>query len=172
MPLTHSQKEKIVSETAESLKSARMVVFADFKGISVSKSQIFRRKVKREDGDFRVIKKTLARIALKNAGLSQEGLENYKDTLAIATHPTQDSALAKLFTQSTKEFPELKIIAGIFEGRSMSRAEVMELAKLPSKEELLSRLVGTLAAPISGFARVLNGPLVGFTNIINALATK
>ncbi|MDO8557665.1 MAG: 50S ribosomal protein L10 [bacterium] len=172
MPLLHSEKENIISSAATALKGARMVIFADFKGISVKKSQVFRRKVKKEGGDFRIIKKTLARIALKNAGLSQEGLENYKDTLAIAAHPTQDSAFAKLFTQSTKEFPELKIVAGIFDGQNMSRAEVMELAKLPSREELLSRLVGTLIAPVSGFVRVLNGPLTGFTNIINSLATK
>lgn len=172
MPLTRSQKEKIVTDTTRSLKKAHMVIFADFKGMSVAKSQMFRRKVKKEGGRYVVVKKTLAKIALKGAGLPTDALENYKDTLAVVTHKKEDSALAKIFLQVAKEIPELKIVTGIFEGKSLSKIDVLELAKLPTKEEMLARLLGTLLAPISGFVRVLNGPMSGFTTIINKLATK
>ncbi|MDO8557769.1 MAG: 50S ribosomal protein L10 [bacterium] len=172
MPLTRDEKTKIVSDAVGILKQAHMVIFADYKGMSVAKSQMFRRKVKKEGGSYKVIKKTLARIALKEAGLPAEGLEKYKDTLAVVTHKTEDSQLAKLFTQVTKELPELQVAGGIFEGKTLSKADVLELAKLPSKEEMLAKLLGTFMAPMSSFVRVLNGPVSGFTTIINKLATK
>lgn len=172
MPLTRPQKEKIVKETADMLRGKHMVIFADFRGMGVMQSQAFRRRVKGMGGSFKVVKKTLARAALRKAGLPHDALTNYKDTLALSTHDTEDSALAKLFAQSAKEFPTLKMAGGIFGGKSILREELLELAKLPSKDELRAKLLGTLLAPISAFARVLAGSIQGFTTIINKLATK
>ena len=172
MPLSRSQKEKIVSEVTDILRGMPMVVFADFKGMSVVKTQGFRRNVRNAGGKYRVAKKTLVRIAFKTLGLPEEGLENYKETLAVAVHTQADGTLPKLFKVAAKDAPELKIVGGILESKHLTAKAVLELADLPSKEDLLARLAATLASPLTGFARVLNAPLSGFVNIINKLATK
>lgn len=172
MPLSRIQKENIVTKAADVLGKSRFTIFADFTGMSVAKSRAFRQMVRKEGGGFQVLKKTLARLALTKHGLPTDLLDNYGGTLAVAVHPNEDNNLAKVFFQAAKEFPELKVIGGLYEKRSISRADVMELAKLPTKNEMLARLCGTLIAPLSGFARVLNGPIVGFTTIINKLAIK
>jgi large subunit ribosomal protein L10 len=171
MPLSKSEKEQIVTEAVQMLRGAHMVIFADYKGLSVAKSMQFRRKVKKSGGSFKVLKKTLAKLALAKAGLPADTLEKYKENLAVAVHATEDSAFAKIFAQAAKDFPELKVTGGIYDGKTISLVEVNALAKLPSREELLAKLLGTISAPVNGFVRVINGPLAGFATIINKLAT-
>ena len=133
MPLSRSQKEKIVSEAADLLQGAHMVIFGGFKKVSVAQSQTFRRKARKEGGSLLVAKKTLARLALKKAGLPVDALEDSKDALLIAAHPSADSALAKLCTSVAKELPDFAIFGGILDGQTMTREQVLELAKLPSR---------------------------------------
>src|SRR3989338_2036408 len=172
MPLSRSQKEKIVSEVTNMLRGMPMVVFADFKGMSVVKTQEFRRRVRNAGGKYRVAKKTLVRIALKDLGLPEEWIKNYKETLAVAVHAQADGTLPKLFKNAAKDAPELAVTGGLLENRYLAAKEMLELANLSSKEELLARLAATLAAPLTGFVRVLNAQLSEFTTIINKLATK
>lgn len=172
MPLTRAQKEKIVTQAAEQLQEARIAILADYRGISVAKIQAIRRALKAQGTIFGVVKKTLLKIALTKAGFDKEPLESIKEAVALTTSVSEDVTVAKALAKAAKENPELKIIGAFFESKFIGRSEVLELAKLGSREELLGRLVGTLAAPMSGLVRVLNGSLVGFTTIINKLATR
>ncbi|MDP3963747.1 MAG: 50S ribosomal protein L10 [bacterium] len=172
MPLNRSQKEKQISEVTDLVKDARMIVLADYKGMSVAKSMQFRRKVREGGGAFKVVKKTLAKISLERAGFPADMLTGYKDTLALAVHDSADSALAKLFLNTEKDYPELKVVGGVFERRGISKAEVMAIAKLPSRDEMLSMFLNVLLAPASGFVRTLNGPVSGFVTVLNKVATQ
>ena len=172
MPLNRSQKEKQISEVAQLVKGAHMIVFADHKGLSVAKSMQFRRIVRKEGGAFKVVKKTLAKLGMEQAGLPTDVFAGYKDTLAIAVHATADSALAKLFLNAEKNFAELKVVGGIFEKRGISKAEVLAIAKLPTRDEMLATFLSTLLAPMSGFVRTLNGSISGFVTVLNKVATQ
>lgn len=172
MPLSRIQKQKIISGIAEKLKAARIAVFTDYRGLTVPKIQGIKKSLKASGASFGVVKKTLLAIAAKTAGASLDELANMTEAVALTTSATEDMSVVKTIAKAAKENPELAIHGALFESRFLNKAEVIELAKIPSREELLAKLAGTLAAPMSGFARVLQGPLMGFATIINKLATR
>jgi len=93
--------------------------------------------------------------------------------IAIATDGNDEVAISKLIYQFAKDNSEkIKIFAGILEKKMVSVDVVNQLAQLPNREELFSKLVGSMSAPISGFIRVLNGPTQSFYNVVKALSTK
>lgn len=166
---TKSQKETIVSDLTKKLKDSKAVVFSDFKGLSVKDMTVLRRELRNEGVDFKVVKKTLINIALKDAGMSAD-TKAMEGQIAVAVSQGDEVAAAKIIAKMAKANENIKIVSGILGKNALSREEVMALAKLPSKEELLAKLVGTLNAPVSGFARVLSGNLRGLVQVLKAVS--
>ena len=173
MPKTRSQKEVQLIKLVDKLKSSKAVVLTEFTGLTMEDLDALRAKARKEGVSFQVAKNTLLDKATKEAGI--EGLITQKvgKQIAVATDGEDEVAIFKLIYQFAKEHSEkIKIFAGILEKKIVSVDVINQLAQLPSREELLAKLVGSIHAPISGFVRVLNGPTQGFYNVIKALATK
>jgi large subunit ribosomal protein L10 len=166
---TRKQKEEIVSDLIGKLKSSKAVVFSDFKGLSVKDMTILRRELRSEGVDFKVVKKTLINIALKDTGMSAD-TKVMEGQIAVAVSQEDEVAAAKIIAKMAKANENIKIVSGILGKNTLSREEVMALAKLPSKEELLAKLVGTLNAPVSGFVRVLSGNMRGLVQVLKAVS--
>ena len=166
---TRIQKETIVKELTEKLKNSKAVVFSDFKGLSVKNMTSLRRELRSEGVDIKVVKKTLIDIALKDAGISVD-TKNMEGQIAIAVSRDDEVVAAKIIAKMAKANENLKIVAGILGKSGLSKEEVVALAKLPSKEELLAKFVGTLNAPISGFVNVLAANLRGLVQVLKAVA--
>lgn len=150
--LNKEQKRQIVDREVARLKNIRSVVFIDFTGVKAGDLNAFRRDV-RAVGEISVIKKRLLRVAFEKAGIdfNPEMFEAQLGTI-FSTEDMQSTAA------STYKFKEAKILGGydLSEKRFVSGEEVTMLGKLPSREVLLSQVVGMIAAPIRSFLFVLN----------------
>lgn len=169
MSLKRPQKAQNISEIATRLRAANIAILADYRGLSVAKTQAIRKALQENQTSFKVVKKTLLRLALRKISWPDQALDAMKEAIALAVNAAEDSSVAKILVKARKESPELKILGGFFQQKFISSEQVLELARLPTREELLAQLAGTLAGPLAGFVRVLNGPLINFTTLISKL---
>ena len=168
---TRQQKEVITGELAEKLKGAKGVVFSDFKGLTMKDMVALRKDLRAEGISLKVVKKTLINIALKEAKIEADVLK-MEGQIAVAISPTDEVAAAKILAKFAKLNDKLKVTGGILEGKVLSTDEVVALSKLPSKQELLAKFVGTINAPVTNFVRVLSGNLSGLVRVLKAVAEK
>lgn len=149
------EKQALVEELAQKLSSSTAGVVVEYKGISVEDDTILRRKLRAAGVDYSVVKNTMLRRAAEKAGL--EGLNDVlKGTTALAVSAEDPVAAAKILCEQAKADENFKVKAGFLDGAVIDTARVGELAKLPSKEGLISMLLSVLNGPIRGLAVALN----------------
>jgi large subunit ribosomal protein L10 len=168
--LNKDQKKEIVKDLVEKIKAAKAVVFADFRGLKVKDLSVLKKELRKSNASFKVTKKTLMDIALKEAGLSCT-TEKLEGQIAISLSPDEISA-AKIIDMFSKKNENIKILGGMVGEKEMTAEEVKAIAKLPSREEMLAKLVGTIQAPISGFVNVLSGNMRGLVQVLKAVAER
>lgn len=174
MAISRDKKSRIVADISSLLDGNKMSVFAYYDGINVAQAQELRKLAKEHDVKIRVVKNRLVKVALSNS-------ETYKNTdvssltgqLLYAFSNSDEVSPAQTLYNFSISNPDLKIAGGFDEnGVLMSADQVVELAKLPTKEQLYGLLVGTIAAPISGMVSVLRGNISSLINVINAKAAQ
>ena len=154
MGLNLEQKQAVVSEVAAQLAKAQAVIVAEYRGLDVARVTQLRAKARQSGLYLRVLKNTLARRAVKGTPF-----ESLSDQMVgplmygIASDPV---AGAKVIAEFSKENELFVIKGGAMANTRMSDKDVKALALLPSREELLARLMGTMQAPVAKFARTLN----------------
>jgi large subunit ribosomal protein L10 len=150
-----SEKQEDLDKLKVALAKVSSVILTTFQGITVQDDTKLRRAVQAAGGKYQVVKNTLAERA--GSGTPAEGLlKNLTGTNSIAYTSTDPVALAKALTKVAKEVPAFQFRAGLVEGRVISIAEIQQLANLPSKEELLSKIMFLLNAPAQRLAMTLN----------------
>ena len=171
MPLTREKKTKIVEELTEMFKKQKIAVFSDFRGVGVSKLTALRREMKKAGAEFKVAKKTFLRIALKAVGIDYDpkGLEG---EIGVIFGYEDQIAPVKSAVKFGKENKTFKLLKGILDGKFIEGKEVLMLAKLPSREQLLAKLVWVLNSPIQGFHNVLQGNLRSLLIVLNKIQDK
>ena len=148
------QKKKEVTELANKIKEAKLVLLTDYRGITVEDVTNLRTEIRNANGEYKVIKNNITRRALEEAGMS--GLEDkLEGPTAIIMSDEDYLEPTKAIYKFSKENEFYKIKGGIIEGKVMTTEEIITLAKLPSKETLLSMLAGALLSNISKFAVAL-----------------
>lgn len=173
MPLTKEQKQDILKKLVEQIKAAKSIIFADFEGLSVEEITELRNQMREQGASFKVAKKTLIRIAAKEAGYDQELSDDILEGSVGAAFSMEDEiAAAKILYNFSKKHKKLDLRGGLFEERVISVEETKQLAMLPGKEELLAKFVYLLKSPISGFHGVLNNTIAGFVRVLNAVKEK
>jgi len=155
MPKTKEQKKKIVEEIKEKIKKAKTIVLLDFTGVKSPEFLDLRKKIKKLKKDLKVAKKTLTQIAFKEEKIDFD-VRKLKGQLALAFGEKEDLPLIKTIFQTSQKIKNLKILGGFLEKEFLSTEKIIELAKLPTKEELIAKFVGSLSAPISNFVYVLS----------------
>jgi large subunit ribosomal protein L10 len=150
-----SEKQKDLDNLKTELARVSTVILATFQGITVEQDTRLRRAVQSAGGKYKVVKNRLAQRA--GAGTSAEPLlKDLKGTNSLAYTGTDPVALAKALTKIAKDVPAFKFRAGVVEGKVLSIAEILQLANLPSKDELISKLMFLLNAPAQRIAGTLN----------------
>jgi large subunit ribosomal protein L10 len=154
MPLSRQQKESLSEAYEKGLASAPHIFLLDFKGITVPEDTELRSRIRGSGGNYEVIKN---RILLRSIGGKplEELREHFSGPTAAAYSEQDPVALAKALTEFAKTVPAIEFKAGMVEGRAIRADEIKEIAALPSRDELLAKLLFLLQAPISGLARVL-----------------
>jgi len=139
MAQTKEQKQKIIDELTEKIEKQKSLVFFDFTGLKVKELSQLRKEMKSKGSEIKVAKKTLLRIALQKAGLEFD-IKKLKGEVALALGFKDEISPAKLCREFSLKNQNLKILGGFFEGKSMNTDEVIALAQIPSKNELLTKL--------------------------------
>lgn len=173
MPKTRGQKKAISASIDQKIKASKSIVFTSFNGLTVSKAEDLRSKLKAENSEYLVAKKTLLKLALAENNINDVDAKGLDGKVAVVFGYQDEVTPAKIVDEFMKTNDgTVTINGGILENRFISREQVVALAKLPSKLELLSKLVGTINAPVSGFVNVLAGNLRGFVTVLKAIEEK
>lgn len=153
-------KKAIVAEIAEKMKNAQGAVVVDYRGLNVAEVTELRSKAREQGVEYKVYKNAMMRFAAQEAGL--EGLlPSLTGPNAIAFCESDAVATAKLMADFAKDHEKLEIKAGVVEGKVIDAAGVGQLAKMPSRDELVAMTLRGLNAPIAGLVNVLNGTIKG-----------
>lgn len=168
MALTRERKEEVLDSYLDRLSRSQVVIWANYSGVKVEQFQALRRQLRQVDAEAVVVKNTLMRVALERAGLPYD--KEIMDGPCAVTFVHGDiAATTKAVTAFARENEQLfKIVGGLVGGKLVDAAQVTALNTLPSREVLLGRVVGGIAAPISGFVGGLSAILRGLVNVVNA----
>lgn len=148
-------KKPIVDEIAANIADAQSVVLVDYCGLTVEEDTRLRKELRENDVIYKVYKNTMMNFAFK--GTECEGLSQHLEgPNAIAISKTDATAPARVLANFAKNAKALEIKAGIVEGNYYDTAGMEAISKVPSREELLGKLLGSIQSPITNFARVLN----------------
>ena len=169
--MNKDQKSNVVSELEKKFKTASAFYLTDFTGINVQKMQDLRRKFRETDSEYRVVKNTLAKIALKNAGLNGELEQHFEGPTGIAfgfEDPIGPAKVIKDFI-SEKENQSFKVKVFVLENELYEANRLSDIAKMPNKQELLGQLVGLLSSPLQNLAMLLSSPMQNVVGMLNSL---
>ena len=148
-------KQPIVEAIAEEIKDAQSVVLVDYRGLTVAQDTELRKQLREAGVVYKVYKNTMMKRAFE--GTEFEGLEScLEGPSAIAVSKDDATAPARILCNFAKDAPALELKGGVVEGSVYDVAGLTELSKIPSREVLLSRLLGSMQSPIANFARVIN----------------
>lgn len=147
-------KQPVVNEIAKQVKDAQSVVLVDYRGLTVEQDTQLRKALRESDVTYKVYKNTLINLAFK--GTDFESLAgDLKGPSAIAISKTDATSPARVLAKFAKDAPALELKSGVVEGTYYDASGILEIAKIPNREELLSRLLGSMQSPIANLARVL-----------------
>ena len=148
-------KQPIVQAIADDIKDAQSVVIVDYRGLTVAQDTELRKQLREAGVIYKVCKNTMMKRAFE--GTEFAGLEEYLEgPSALVVSKDDATAPARIICKFAKTAEALEVKAGVVEGTVYDAAGITELSKIPSREELLSKLLGSLQSPITNLARVLN----------------
>jgi large subunit ribosomal protein L10 len=148
-------KQPVVQEIAEKIKDAQALVLVDHRGLTVAQDTELRKKLREEGVTYKVYKNTMMNFAFEGTDFAQlKDLLNGPSAMAVST--TDPAAPARVLYEFAKKAKALEIKGGVIEGKFYDAEAMTEIASIPSREVLLSRLLGSMQSPITNLARVLN----------------
>ncbi len=166
-----AQKAKTIDELTEQLSGAKLVILTDYRGLNVTELQGLRTSLRNVDGEFRIAKNTLTRIAAEKAGI--EGLEPVLEgPLALGIANGDIVGFAKAMNDFVRTSRILTIKGGVLDNRFITAAQVEGISTLASKETLQAQLLGMLKAPQRDLVSVLSGPSRSMAYVLNARAEQ
>jgi large subunit ribosomal protein L10 len=166
--LNKQSKEALVAELAEKLKGTKAAFLADYRGLDVDQANDLRNKLRVTGVEYRVIKNTLLRLAAKDTGA--ECLDEYlSGPTAIALAKEDPVAPAKALVEFAKQNDVFELKAGMLDGKLLAIDEIKALAELPSREELLAKMLGSMSAPATNFVGVLAAVPRSFVQVLAAI---
>lgn len=166
MPKTRVQKEEIGVKLQEKLAKAKAIVFADYKGLTMSELSSLRLKLRNQNAEFNITKNTILERALPAANIQLPADSLNGPTATLFAYDDEISPI-KTLVKALKELTKGSIKFGFLGKEALDEAKILQLSTLPSKDELRAKTVGVLVAPIQGILSVLQGNL---RNLVYALS--
>jgi large subunit ribosomal protein L10 len=163
------EKEKLVAELKEKLTGAKALYYTDFTGLNVKRMTDLRRRLRKANVDYVVIKNTLALRAVNESGLVSQKLKG-QTGLVIARDAVAAAKVLSDFAKENDARPAVK--GGLLDGRQLDVEQVKKLASMPSREQMLAELGAGLQSPLAAFAGALNGLLYMFAGALEGLRTQ
>jgi len=154
--MNRQQKEAQIAEIRQMMSGAQAVFLVNYKGLSVFDSQRLRKNLRAEGSELKVAKASLMRRAAQDIAGSESFSESFKDQIGLVFVSKDVSGTAKQLVNFAKDNEALKVLAGFYEAKVLSKQELDFLASLPSREVLVAQLLGTMQAPMAGLVRILH----------------
>ncbi len=166
MAISKAKKEQVLADLKVRVGAAKSMVFVKNIGLSVEEMMEIRGKLRENGSGFKIAKKTLIAIALKEHNFPEVDKAILDGPIGVAFGEDEVSS-AKILADFAKIHKEhIELMGGMLDGKVLSQADVIALSKIPSREELLAKLVGSMKSPISGFHGVLSGTIRGFVQVL------
>lgn len=174
MAKSKQAKETALAELTDLLQSSKLTVVAQYTGTSVKALQDLRRAAAENETTVKVAKNRIVRIAVSKVdAIKDVDTSALTGQLLYAFNADDEVAPAQILNEFAKSNPTIEFVGAVSEtGEFFDAEQVKQLANLPSKDQLRGQLVGTIAAPLSGFANVLAGNIRGLVTVLGARAEK
>jgi len=167
--MNRTEKEQLVSELKEKIEGATALYYTDFTGLNVKRMTDLRRRLRKANVEYVVIKNTLALRAVNESGLVGERLRG-PTGLVVAKDAVAAAKVITDFAKENEQRPAVK--GGMFEGKAIDKAQVTKLASMPSREQMLAELGAGLQSPMAAFLGALNGMMYTFVGALDALRAQ
>jgi len=155
MAKSRAQKAEAVDRLKAAFAKAKSLVFSDYQGMTVPRLTQLRKQLSGAQVDYIVAKKTVLNLAAKQAGLDID-FKTLPGMIGVAIAHEDEAAATKIIGDAGAKESPIKLLGGIFEGKTVDQQYVITLSKLPSKPQLLGQLLSVMNGPMSAFARLLN----------------
>ena len=169
--MKRAEKVDSIQEIQDDLGRATVAVLAEYRGLTVTQMNRFRRAVREADGRCRVAKNTLAKRAVTSSRYERL-TPLLRGPMALIIGFKDPVAIAKLAVKFAEELPKLEIKGAVLDGQVLPPAEVKALATLPSREVVMAQLLGLLQAPAAQLLRTLNEPAARVARLVDALGKR
>ncbi len=169
--MARPEKVAEVEAIAQRIQSAQSMVLADFTGLSVLQMTEFRRTCRAKSVECRVVKNRLAIIAADNADMAIMK-DHLTGPTAIMFGPESQVDPAKIVVDFAKDNEAMEIKGGFLDGEYLDMSQVVALSKVPSKDELIAKMMGSINSPLTGVVMVMNGVMSGLARVIDAVAKQ
>ncbi len=171
--ISKGTKQQIIKELLEQIKKAKAIYFANFLGLKVSEMNELRQELKKGNAKARVVKKNLAKIVFSQEDYVNKIADDKASSLIVNFAFEDPINTAKALWVFSKKNDKFQILGGITEGEFLNAEKVIRLAKIPSKDILLGRLVGSIASPMQRLLYTLNGNIQKLVVVLEGVkATK
>ncbi len=171
MPITRSKKEELVTEYREAIRKSGALIFTNYRGTSVKQINALRAKIKDIGGDYIVTKNSLLGIALEQEGrVAPADLLKGPNGVVFASEDVAKSATT--LNDWIRDAKVMEVTGALLENSTLTAEAATKLTELPTKEQVLASILGTINAPASSLARVLAAPASSLVRVINAHAEK
>ena len=168
--MDRAQKEKVVEELGQIFESSGVVVVSRYEGLTVAEMTDLRARARAADTQVRVAKNRLAKIALQ--GMGCESISSYLEGMTVLTYSEDPVAAAKVVEDFAKDNKKFEILGGTMGGEHLDRAGVEAVSKMPSRDELISQIVGCIGAPASNIAGAIGAPASNIASILSTIEEK
>ncbi|MDD5103852.1 MAG: 50S ribosomal protein L10 [Candidatus Peribacteraceae bacterium] len=172
MPVTRAQKEAQLVELKEKMSKSQSLMFAQYIGLKVSEVGELRQKLKEANAEMKVAKKTLMRLAAKDAGLPGISEKNLEGPVACIFSFSDPLSGAQAAFKFAKDHAQVKLIGGIYDGKLLTKEEALEMARMPGRMELLAIFAAMIRSPLVSFAGACSSPLTDMARGLSELAKK
>ena len=172
MAVSRQQKSVQLTELKEKFQKASSVIFTNYIGLTVAEASALRKKLRESGAEMKVAKKTLMRLAAKENGLPEMEDKAMTGPVACIFSFTDPLVGAQVAFTYGKDHPQVSFLGGLFEGKTISRIEAMDLAKIPSRQVLLAVFAGMIQSPLRSFMSICNNPLTSFARATSEVAKK
>ncbi len=166
------QKKQAIVDSLADIFSANGVFLFDYKGLTVKEFEKLRNQVKENGGNIKVIKNRLALKYFEQHNQKDVNRSVFKNTIAVVYSNEKYVEVAKILNDFAAENKKIQIKAGLIQSKLISDSEVIQVAKLPSRDQLLANFAGAFAAPLKKFGMTLAAPLINFGLLLKAYKEK
>jgi len=165
--LKREDKSQVVADLHQQMKEAKVAILTRFTGLNVERMSQLRRELRKAEVGYRVVKNTLFRLALKET--DKESLSSHLEgPVGVAWSAADPVAPARVLAKFGKEFPELKVMVAVSDGKLWGAADIQSWVALPGLEQLRGKILGLIQASASTLARLVGTPATQLTRVVRA----